>query len=248
MGAADDVVITGIGVVSAVGAGLDAYRQAVLQGRSGIRPVTGFKVEDMTVRIAGMLPSLDVEHLFPAEELPKVPRATRMCMLASDEALGPDAKAKVGDGSRVGLVMGVCSGGFDVLDREISLYWDKQYGQMSPDALPGLMDNNAASHIALRFGIHGTAFCLATACATCMDCLGLASDLIRCGRVDAVLAGGGDAAVTRFAMSAFGDARALSRNNDNPSFASRPFDLDRDGFVMGEAAAACSSWSAGQPR
>lgn len=238
MGAADDVVITGMGVVSAVGTGVSAYRQAVVEGRSGIRAISEFKSDDLAVKIAGMLPGLDVTGVLTAEQQEHAPRSTRMALVATHEALGADAAAKVGDGDRVGVVMGVCSGGFDVMDREIGLLWDGKMDQMRANAVPQLMDNSATSWIALKYGIHGTGFCVATACATSMDCLGLASDLIRSGRVDAVLAGGGDAAVTRFAVSAFAAARALSKNNDNPTLASRPFDKDRDGFVMGEAATA----------
>lgn len=235
----DDVVITGVGVVSAVGAGLAAYRNAVLERRSGIRPITEFNAEDLPVRIAGLVPELDASSVLTPEELELAPRSTRLAMLAAVEAMGADPATRLGsDPVRVGVVMGQCSGGFDVLDREMQLLWAGKVDELSKDAVPQLMDNNATSWLARRFATQGPNLCLATACATSMDCLGVSLDLIRGGRVDAVLAGGGDATVTRFSLSAFAAARALSRNNDNPQVASRPFDKERDGFVMGEASTA----------
>lgn len=238
MASPDEIVITGMGVVSPGGQGVEAYRQALLQGRSGIVPINEFKVDDLSVRIAGMVRGLDISGALTQEEFQRTPRATHLATVAAHEAMGADAKEKIQDPTRVGVVVGACSSGMEVLTRELKLMWDKvPLDQMDPEAVPQLFDNNSTSFIAMKYGIQGPALCLATACATSMDCLGIAADLVSSGMVDAALAGGGDAAVTRFSLAAFSNARALSKNNDNPTFASRPFDKERDGFVMGEAAA-----------
>ena len=238
MGADDDVVITSIGMVSPGGIGVGAYRQAVLEGRSGVGPITQFKADDLPVKIAGMV-TQDVAGLMGAQEIPQTSRASQLVLVAATECMGTGDAVKARmepDPSRVGVVMGVCSSGLEVLVQELEVMRTQGAAHLFSGAVPQLMDNGAAALTALRYGARGPSWCVATACATSMDCLGLAYDLIKSGRVDAVIAGGGDAAVTRFAISAFGNARALSRNNENPSMASRPFDLDRDGFVMAEAA------------
>jgi len=225
-----------MGVVSPVGIGVAAYRNAILEGRSGVRAITEFKADDMPVKIAGLVQNLDTTGVLDESELIHTNRATRLALVAAKEAMGADVEDKLQDRTRVGALMGVCSGGMEVLTRELDLFWNQGPAQLTPNVVPMLMDNSASAWISLKYGLRGPSYCLATACATSMDCLGIAADLIRAGRVDAMLAGGGDAAVTRFAISAFANARALSRNNDNPSMASRPFDTERDGFVMGEAA------------
>jgi 3-oxoacyl-[acyl-carrier-protein] synthase II len=238
MGAGNDVVVTSVGMVSPAGIGVGAYRQAVLSGTSGIVAITQFKADDLVVRIAGMVQKLEPEAVLTPSELAQSPRAVQMVMVAARECMGSQdaAREKMMDPTRVGVVMGVCSSGFDVLTRELDVMSKAGPSALDAGAVPQLMDNGAASMISLKWGVQGPSYCVATACATSMDCLGIGYDLIRSGRVDACIVGGGDAAVTRFAISAFGNARALSRNNDNPTMASRPFDKDRDGFVMAEAA------------
>lgn len=234
---ADDVVVTGLGAVTPLGTGVEAYRQAVREGRSGIVPITEFQSDDMPVRIGGMVRTLDPRGVLTADELPHAPRVVQLALVAVKEAMGPDPEAVVGGKPRrAGVLLGVCSGGIEVSVAEHGVLWTGHPEAMSDVAVPQLMDNGAASWAAKKWNLRGPSYCVATACATGTDCLGLASEMIRSGRADVMLAGGADAAVTRFVMSAFANARALSRNNDNPSGASRPFDKDRDGFVIGEGA------------
>lgn len=232
----DEVVVTGLGAVTPVGTGVDAYRTAVKEGRSGIVTITEFKTDDMPVRIGGMVRDLDASSVLSPEQMPHCSRVVRLAMVAAKEALGPDPAAVIGDPHRTGVLVGVCSGGCEVSMVEHELLWAGHPERMSPFAIPQLMDNATSSWIAQKWGVLGPSYCVATACATGMDSLGLAAELIRNGRADVMLAGGADAAVTRFVVSAFANARALSRNNDAPHLASRPFDKDRDGFVMGEGA------------
>ncbi|MEW5854806.1 MAG: beta-ketoacyl-[acyl-carrier-protein] synthase family protein [Myxococcota bacterium] len=237
MAAGVEVVVTGIGAVTPLGGGVAGFRDAVLEGRSGVVTITEFKNDDMPVHIGGMVRGgFDVTKLLSPEQIPHASRVVQMSLAAAAEALGPDPDAALRDRRRVGVVQGVCSGGLEVLTHELDVLWNQSAGSLSSIAVPQLMDSATSAWIAQKWNITGPAYCVATACATSMDSLGLAVDMIKSGRVDACLAGGGDAAVTRFVMSAFANARALSRNNDNPALASRPFDKERDGFVMGEAA------------
>jgi 3-oxoacyl-[acyl-carrier-protein] synthase II len=238
MAYADEIVVTGMGAVTPLGTGVDAFRQGVLEGRSGVKAITEFKTDDMHVKIAGMVGDVDTSHVLRPDQLQQAARVVRLALVAAAEALGPQPEEVVGpDPSRVGVLLGVCSGGLDVFSPDLENLWANGPEHMNKQAIHQMMDSATASWVAQRWGLRGPAYCLATACATGMDSLGLASDIIRSGRADVMVAGGGDAAVTRFVVSAFANARALSRNNDHPELASRPFDKDRDGFVMGEGAA-----------
>jgi 3-oxoacyl-[acyl-carrier-protein] synthase II len=232
-----DVVITGMGVVCAAGQGLDAYRSAALAGRSGVVTIDEFKSDDLPVRIAGMARNLNAGRVLSLDEQERTSRASKLCVVAAAEALGPEPDACLLNRNQVGVVMGVCSGGVEVLSQQIEKFSGQGPEALDAAAVPLLMDNAAAAWVAHKWRIGGPSWCVATACATSMDCLGIGYDLVNSGQLQACIAGGGDAAVDRFSISAFANARALSRNNTAPELASRPFDKERDGFVLGEGAA-----------
>lgn len=171
-----EVVVTGMGVVSPAGIGVGAYRQAILDGRSGIRPIDAFRSDDLPVRIAGLVQGLDPLSFLAPHEVPHVNRAAQLVLAATAEAIGPNADAVLQDRSRVAVTLGVCSGGMEVMTRELEELWKGNVAGMAANSVPQLMDNSAASWISLKYGLQGPSYCFATACATSMDCLGIASD------------------------------------------------------------------------
>ncbi len=237
MAANRDVVVTGMGAVTAVGVGVEALRQAGRAGKTGVGPITEFDVTNLPVKFAATVRGFDPSTVLDAKQVRLAARVVQLAMGAAMEACGSDAPGALGDVTRVGTIVGTSAGGLDVIAEQMDVLAVKGPRRVSPFSVPQLMDNASAAWIALRWGFRGPAYSMSTACATGLDTLGVAFDMIRAGRLDAVLAGGSDAAVIPYMLASFSAARLHSHANDTPELASRPFDRDRDGFVTGEGSA-----------
>ncbi|MEO6989136.1 MAG: beta-ketoacyl-ACP synthase II [Aquihabitans sp.] len=237
------VVITGIGAVTPAGTSVAETVATVTDGRSCASPITTWDTEGHAVTFAAQVADFDPDPIVGPREARRVDRVSQLGLVAAEEAL-KQAGLTADDGqpagdidrSRVAVVVGTGVGGILTLEDQIETRVTKGVHRVGPLLIPMMMSNATAGLIALRHGFHGAALSVATACASGTNSIGEAADMIRAGRVDVVVAGGSEAAITPTAMAAFARMAALSTRNDDPSAASRPFDRDRDGFVMGEGA------------
>jgi 3-oxoacyl-[acyl-carrier-protein] synthase II len=233
-----DVVITGIGLVTPLGVGVDAFWSGLMEGRSGAGPITRFDASELPVRIACEAHDFEpTSHLSP-REIPRMDRYTQLAVVSAalaveNAGLEPEKLPPL----RVGVIAGSGIGGLETIEQEHDNLKRGGPRRVSPFMVPKLMPNGAAGMIAMRFGFQGPNYAPASACATGAHAIGEAFRWIREGRVDVMLAGGSEAAITPLAVAAFTRMGALSRRNDDPTAASRPFDAERDGFVFGEGAA-----------
>ncbi|MBI4566554.1 MAG: beta-ketoacyl-ACP synthase II [Planctomycetes bacterium] len=231
------VVITGLGAVTPLGNDAESTWQGLLAGKSGIAPLVKFPTEGMKVRFGGELKSFNpADYLDPKEVSrtdPFVHFASAAATLAMRDS-GLDL-SKV-DRFRCGAIVASGIGGLTELEEQHKRFLEKGPTRTNPFFVPKMMLNGAAGHIAIKFGLCGTNFGVASACASANHAMGCALRLIQCGEVDAMVCGGAEAALTRLGLNGFANMGALSSRNDAPAKASRPFDKDRDGFVMGEGA------------
>lgn len=230
------VVITGLGPVSPIGVGAEAFHQAQLQGKSGIRRITRFDPKDLPVQIAGEV-EVDLEAFIDKRELRRLDRFVQLALIAAELALR-DAGLEVDglDPRRVGTLVGSGIGGMETWEAQSRVLLEKGPTRLSPFFIPMLIINMASAQIAMRYGFMGPSSAVVTACATGTDAIGGAFRMIQLGEADLVLAGGAEAVITPMAIGAFGVMRALSTRNDEPERASRPFTKSRDGFVLSEGA------------
>jgi 3-oxoacyl-[acyl-carrier-protein] synthase II len=246
------VAVTGVGAVTPLGVGADATWKAIVSGESGAGPVTRFDASDFTTQIA-----CEVDGFVPTDfmEQREARRSDRFCQFAVASAVEAVERAGWGskaphDPNRVGVVIGSGIGGIETLEAQHKVLLDRGPSKMSPFTVPLLMINGAAGSVAMRFGLHGPNHSSVSACATGAHSIGEAAVMIREGRVDAMIAGGSEAPITPLSFGAFACMGALSTRNDDPSAASRPFDSDRDGFVIAEGAAVgvLEEWEAAKAR
>ena len=238
------VMITGIGMLCASGNGKDAAWANIKAGKPGIGRITLFDPSRCTCQVAGEVKDLEAYAikggLVDKKAARHMARFSVLAVAAATEAwkdAGYTAESHP-DMERVGVMMGVGIGGLDVTGENYKILFDKGPDRLSPLAVPELIPNEAAGNISIALGTKGPAQIVATACASSTDALGLAMDMIRAGRADVVVAGGAEAVITEFTVGGFMKMRALSTHfNETPEKASRPFNADRDGFVMGEGAA-----------
>jgi len=233
------VVVSGLGAVTDVGADVPTMWQALLEGRSGIGPITSFEQSDQwTVRIAGQANDWDPTRCIDPREVKRMDRFCAMGVCAADEAVadcGLDFSA--GDPYRRGVVIGSGVGGIATVEQGHSLLLKTGPRRISPFTVPKLMVNAAAGNVSIRHDLRGVNSATATACATGAHAIGNAWHLIQRDDADVIIAGGAEAAITPLCIGAFAAMKALSVRNDEPQRASRPFDRDRDGFVLAEGAA-----------
>ena len=232
------VVVTGIGCVSPLGVGLDATWAAALAGESGVVAIDRFDTEGYACRIAGQVPEeLDLSDL-PGKEARRLDRGIALALVAAREAL-ESAKLSAADvdPARVGIAVGSGIGGIASLEREIDSLVSNGPRRVSPFTIPMAICNMPGGYLAIRHGFTGPNLCHVSACASGSHSIGEAARSIARGDADAMLAGGCEAPITRIATAGFGAMRALSTRNDEPDRASRPFDRERDGFVMSEGSA-----------
>lgn len=241
------VVVTGMGIVSPLGCGVSHVWQALLQGKSGISRLDEEIVEDIACKVAGQVPSIEDDPLhgfdpsvaIPSKERKKMDRFIEFAMVAAQEALSqagwfPEDQA---ERERTATVIATGIGGFNEIANAVRTTDTRGPRRLSPFTIPSFLANLAAGHVSIAHGFRGPIGAPVTACAAGAQAIGDAARMIRAGEADIALCGGSEAAIHRVSLGGFAAAKALSSNfNDHPETASRPFDRDRDGFVMGEGA------------
>lgn len=232
------VVVTGMGAISALGNTLDETWQGIKEGKSGLGNITLFDTEKYDCKVAAEVKNFDAGNWMDKKEARKMARFTQFAVAAAKQALDDAGFTKENiDGERTSIMLGNGIGGFETWEESFTKYVTVGPNRVPPMTIPKLIPNEAAGNISMMYGIHGTSFTLATACASGTDALGLALDQIRSGRCDVCIAGGSESTITGFGIASFQILHTLPTNyNDNPEKASRPFDKDRSGFVMGEGA------------
>lgn len=229
------VVITGLGLVTPLGIGVQATWEALLKGESGIRRITGFDASDYSCHIAGEVQDFDPLVYVDKKDAKRMDRFTQFALasatMALDTAALPISEEKA---HRYGCLLGVGFGGMATLERNHESLLRAGPQRISPFFVPMLIANMASGHVCIRFGLRGPNSCVTTACAAGTHAIGEAYKIIQRGDADVMLSGGCEAAVTPLGLGGFCAMRALSTRNDAPQHASRPFDKTRDGFVMGE--------------
>jgi len=232
------VVITGLGVVSSIGLGKEAFWSALLEGKSGIQPIRSFDASSYSCQIAGEISDFRPEDYIPPAKIPKLSRASQFAMAAAKMAID-DAHLDLSgeNGGRVGVVMGTGLGGIGVYEAQLRrLFETNNPRRVHPWSVPLIMSNAAAAEIAITFGLKGPNMTVSTACSSGSHAIGYGFDLIRMGKADFIVAGGTEACILPGVLAAFCSLRALSIRNEASDRASRPFDKKRDGFAMGEGA------------
>ncbi len=236
MSATRKVVVTGIGPVTPVGTGVEDFWEGLKAGRNGIRRIQRFDPSDLPVTIAGEVPDFEPGDWLDPKEARRTDRFSHFAIaaakLAWEDAGGPEVQAERG-----GIVFGTGIGGLESLLTQHSVLLEKGPGRVSPFMVPALMANAAAGHIAMHFGLTGANFCTVSACASGAHAVGEGYRMIRDGVIDLAIVGGSEAATLPLTVAAFAQMTALTKNPD-PETASRPFDAERDGFVLSEGACA----------
>jgi len=239
------VVVTGMGAICPIGNTVEEFCASLKAGKSGIGPITQFDTTGFDVTIAGEIRDFDPSLWMDKKEARKMARFTQFAVVAAAQALtdaglmgeaNAEGKRPVkSDPDRTGIVIGNGIGGFEIVTESYKKLFDAGPKRMLPLTVPMMIPNEAAGNISMMFGIRGPAFTQVTACASGTDALGQALDMIRAGRCDVIVAGGTEATIVPFAVGGFQMLKALSTKRCNePTKASRPFDADRDGFVIAE--------------
>ena len=229
------VVVTGVGLVCGCGIGTEEVWRNLLAGKSGIRPITHFDATAFDCRIAGEVRDFDPLNWLEKKELKKTGRFIQLALAAADFAMqmsGLQVTPEIADSTGVYIGSGI--GGFDVIEREHSKFLAGGPGKISPFFIPATIVNLAAGHVSIRHGAKGPNSATATACSASAHAIGDAFKIIQRGAADVMITGGTEAAITPMSVGGFAAMRALSTRNDDPEHASRPFDADRDGFIVGE--------------
>jgi 3-oxoacyl-[acyl-carrier-protein] synthase II len=231
------VVVTGVGLLSSVGIGTEANWEGLLAGRSGIRPITRFDTTRFAARIAGEVQGFDPLAYVDKKDVKKMDAFIQYAIAASQFAVD-DARLEVtpANADQVGVFIASGIGGFATIEREHNELLAGGPRRVSPFFIPATIINLAAGQVSMRFGARGPNLATCTACTASAHAVGEAYEIIKRGDADVMIAGGAEAAITPLSVGGFGSMRALSTRNDDPSRASRPFDKDRDGFIIGEGA------------
>jgi 3-oxoacyl-[acyl-carrier-protein] synthase II len=231
------IVITGVGAITPLGQEKEQIWSALCEGKSGIRPITAFDTSAFDVHFGGEVSDFDPVKWFGVKEARRLDRFSQFAIAASIQAV-KDAGLNLEDfdKTRVGVVIGSGMGGLIELEAQHEILLKKGPARISPFLIPKLMVNAAPAQVAIRFGLKGPNYSLVTACTTGVNAIGEAVSIIRRGDADIMIAGSSEAVITPLALSGFSSMKALSTRNDAPQKASRPFDKDRDGFVLSEGA------------
>ncbi|MEN9202138.1 MAG: beta-ketoacyl-ACP synthase II [Thermostichus sp. DG_1_6_bins_120] len=231
------IVITGLGALTPIGNSPTEFWQGLLAGRSGIGPITLFDASHHDCRIAGEVKGFDPLDYLDRKDVKRSERFVHLALAAAQQAL-EDAQFQITalNAEQVGIILGTGIGGIRVLEEQQTIYLQKGPDRCSPFMVPMMIANMAAGQLAIHFGAKGPNSCTVTACASGSNAIGDAFRLIQRGDAQVVITGGTEAAVTPLSMAGFASMKALSTRNDEPEKACRPFDRDRDGFVMGEGA------------
>ena len=233
------VVVTGVGLVTPLGTGVAKNWEALSAGRSGIGPITRFDVSDFPTRFAGEVTDFNATDWIEKKEVRKMDLFIQYAMSAADQAMqnsGLPINDDNADG--VGVLIGVGIGGLHTIEENHQIFLDSRLRRLTPFFIPKVISNLAPGHISIKYGARGANLATTSACASGSHAVGEAYRMIRGGYLDAAITGGAEAPLTPLGVGGFAAMRALSTRNENPQGASRPFDLDRDGFVIAEGAAA----------
>jgi len=231
------VVITGLGAVTPLGTSVDAFWNGIVAGNSAVGPISALDASAFSVRIAAEVRDFDPEKYLDRGEARRLSRFLQFTVSAVDDALSDsELNLDAVDKERVGCMIGSGIGGLDVLGEQHRRQIEGGPGRVSPFLVPYMIPDMASGYVSIRHGFQGPNSCVVTACSTGANAIGDAMHIIRRGEADMMIAGGAEAPITEIGLAGFCAARALSTRNDEPERASRPFDVDRDGFVMGEGA------------
>ena len=231
------VVITGLGALAPNGNTIPQYWDALINGKSGIAHITAFDTENLNVKIAGELSNFEPENYFDRKELRKIDPFTVYHMVTSSEAISQAELVENVDLNRVGVMIGSGVGGIQTLEDQCGIYNSRGQRRVSPFFVPRMIANIAAGNLAIKYGFRGPNQTIISACASGTDAIGLAARAIQYGDADVMVTGGTEASITGLTISGFANIKALSTRNEDPESASRPFDSERDGFVLGEGSA-----------
>jgi 3-oxoacyl-[acyl-carrier-protein] synthase II len=231
------VVVTGLGVVSPVGIGVSTAWQNLIAGQSGITRITKFDPSNFASQVAGEVKNFNVEDFLPAKDARRMDTFIQYGLAAGIEAF-KDSGIEVTEqnAERIGVAIGSGIGGLGLIESTNDTYDEGGPRKVSPFFIPGTIINMISGNLSIMFGLKGPNVAIVTACTTGTHCIGDASRMIEYGDADVMVAGGAEAAITELSVAGFASARALSNRNDDPATASRPWDKDRDGFVIGEGA------------
>lgn len=226
-----------MGAMTPIGIGVEAFARGLQSGASGIAELTLISPEGHSTRFGGEVKNFDPEQWLERKEARRMDRFVHFAIAASDEAVAM-ARLKVDDknADNIGVVIGCGIGGLATWEREHEILLHKGPSRVSPHLIPMMISNMASGHVSIRYGARGPNTSMVSACTSSAHALGLAYDWVHRGECDIVITGGTEAPICHSSLAGFGNMRALSRRNDDPQHASRPFDRDRDGFVIGEGA------------
>jgi 3-oxoacyl-[acyl-carrier-protein] synthase II len=234
------VVVTGMGMITPLGLTVEENWKNATSGVSGIGPITQFNTEKFAVKIAGEVKGFDPSVVIEKKEQKKIDRFAQFAIYAAQQAIvdsGLDFASSELLRARSGAMVGVGIGGLSSIEHQTEIYLNKGPDRITPFFIPMVITNMASGHISIRYGLRGPNFSVTSACASGVHSLGEAAKFIQNGTCDVMIAGGVEAAVTPLAVAGFSSMRALSTRNDEPTKASRPFDRNRDGFVLSEGGA-----------
>jgi 3-oxoacyl-[acyl-carrier-protein] synthase II len=231
------VVVTGLGLITPLGTGIQKTWEGICKGASGIDRITTFDASEFPVQIAGEVKDFNAEDFIERKEIKKMDVFIQYALSAGSMAI-EDAGLKITEenADRVGVIVGAGIGGIQTIERYHSVLLENGQRRISPFFIPMLITNLAAGQISMRFGARGPNSCVTTACAAGTHAIGDSFKIIQRGDADAMIAGGSESAITPLTIAGFANMRALSSRNDSPQKASRPFDVERDGFVIAEGA------------
>ncbi len=230
------VVVTGLGTVNPTGNSVPEYWQAILFGKSGIKKIDRFDVSSFSTQIAGLVEDVNFENVVDKKDLRRLSRFILLGVFAAEEAVKTSGLNIKNEADSIGVEVGSGIGGIEYLEEMALVLKEKGPHKISPFTVPMMIADMASGQIAIRHGAKGPNSCTVTACASSANAMGNAFRVIQRGDAVAMITGGAEAAVTPLGLGSFCAARALSARNDTPEKASRPFDKERDGFVMGEGA------------
>ena len=229
------VVVTGLGTINPLGNNVSDTWNNLINGVSGVDYISSFDTDELPVKFAGEVKHFDANEYLGKQQARKLDRSGHLSIHATEEALkdaGLDTEERLG--SEVGIVFGTGIGGIGATEQAVRTYDERGASRINPLAITQLMPNSSTGQVAIKFGIEGPSLTITTACAASANAIGEAKNMIQHGIVDMVIAGGTESGTTAMTIGAFAQIRALSTNNENPKEACRPFDKNRDGFVMGE--------------
>ncbi|MEJ2598914.1 MAG: beta-ketoacyl-ACP synthase II [Anaerolineales bacterium] len=232
------VVVTGLGCISPLGNNVQTTWKNILAGNSGVGPITHYDASEYKTRFAAEVKGFDGNEIFGSREARRMDRFSQLAVATALQAI-EDAGLKISDDNRdhIGVIIGTGIGGLATLFEQMQVFAERGPMRVSPFLVPMMLPDSAAGMVAINLGVRGPNLAVVTACATGTNAVGEAGEVIRRGQADVMLAGGSEAAVVPIAMAGLGVMTALSTFNEDPQRASRPFDRNRDGFVMGEGAA-----------